>query len=872
MRIGSVNVSQLDLPMAGCPPAELVDKWLVARTIRLSESSEILRAHLEAAYNLTPDPGEVAKLGFTVGSDFAYEGDITVRPGDYGLRATFYNANEVLTELESVSLTLWGVPADTMHDSLRWDPEDNGSGVGTFGATTDAAQIPFLSLPTSCSSTPLHASFTVDSWENPGENIVEPMGFGPLIGCDRLVMEPSLIVEPSSNKASSATGLVVDTSIPQTYDNPEGLATSTLKRAVVRLPEGMTLNPSAGAGVGACSEAQYLEEGPQPLPGKGCSNESKLGTIKVSTPSLREEVLGSVFLPQPAPFGEPGHSPFNSLIAVYLVARIPNRGVIVKAVGKVQANALTGQLVTTFDDLPPLPFDLLTFRFHSGATAPLVTPPLCGAYSVASALTPLSATGEGATVFATPFLIVSGFDGGSCPSGGVSPFVPQAVAGTENNAAGSYSPLYTRIVRNDGEQEITGVSFNLPPGLTANLTGIPFCPDADIQLAREKTGAQEEASPSCPAASEIGQSLAGAGVGSVLAQAPGKIYLGGPFEGAPFSVVAEVRAKVGPFDLGTVVVRFALRVNPTTAQVEVDSTGSDPIPHIIKGIVVHVRDIRVYIDRPGFTLNPTSCAPMSFAATVVGSGADFANHADYVPVTVTDPFQVADCQALKFKPGFKVSTSGKTSRKNGADLSVKLTYPVGSLGTQANIHSVKVDLPKQLPSRLTTLQKACTAATFEANPALCPTASVVGHATAITPILPVPLVGPAYFVSHGGAKFPELIIVLQGYGVTIDLRGETFISKAGITSSTFSSVPDQPVTSFELTLPAGPYSALAANLPPSAKGSFCGEKLVMPTAFAAQNGAEIHQNTPISVTGCAKHVVKKKKGRGKAKKTSPKRK
>jgi hypothetical protein len=415
-----------------------------------------------------------------------------------------------------------------------------------------------------------------------------------------------------------------------------------------------------------------------------------------------------------------------------------------------------------------------------------------------------------------------------------------------------------RILREDGEQELTRFSTIMPPGLSGNLNNIPFCPEAAIEAARARTGRQELAEPSCPAASEIGHTLVGAGVGGVLAYTPGKIYLAGPYHGAGLSIVSVTSATVGPFDLGTVVIRFALRINPVTAQVEVDATGSDAIPHIIKGIVVHVRDIRVYIDRAGFMLNPTSCAHMGFAAIVDGSGADFATPADDTPVTVTQPFQAADCQALKFKPSFTATTTGRTSRKSGATLTVKLSYPKNALGTNTNIRSVKVALPKQLPSRLTTLQKACTDTQFEANPAACPPASRVGTAKATTPILPVPLEGPAYFVSHGGAKFPELIIVLQGYGLTIDLHGETFINKTGITSSTFQTIPDQPVDTFELTLPQGPNSALAAN------GNLCTTKPTIPTTFTAQNGATTKQNTPIKTTNCPKHKTKhkKKKARG----------
>jgi hypothetical protein len=798
-------------------------------------------AHTYPVYNLAPNHGEVAKLGFLIGGQFGIQGEVSLRPGDYGLTTTFHNINETLLELDSVSLTVWGVPADPIHDPWRWHHFADET-AGSFGIRSDSSPVPFFTNPTACGSTPLEARFKVTSWQQPDPAFSPPptgMSFGPLVGCDRLGMKPALTAEATSDEAYSPTGLDLTMNIPQTYDNAEGLATSTLKRAVVTLPEGMTVNPSAGAGLQACTEAQFAEEGAQLVPGSGCPSESKLGSVKIFTPSLKEEVSGSVFLAQPY------SNRFGALLALYVVARDSDRGVIVKAAGEVEADESTGRLVTTFDELPPLPFKLFTFSFIQGPTSPLVTPPACGQYTVQAQLTTWSSPdGQPLTPLIPPFPISSGFAGGACSSGGIPPFHPQVLAGTQDNRAGSYSPLYIRVIRGDGEQEITRFSAQLPPGLTANLSGVPFCPDADIAAAREKTGAQEEARPSCPAASQVGHTLVGAGVGSTLVYAPGKVYMAGPYNGAPFSIAAITSAKVGPFDLGTVVVREALRIDPNTALVTVDASASDPIPHIIRGIVVHVRDIRVYVDRPDFTLNPTSCERLRFAATVDGAGSDAANPADQVPVTVDDPFQAAECGSLAFKPSFTVSTSGKTSRAFGASLTVRLVYPKTSQGTQANIRSVKVDLPKQLPSRLTTLQKACQDATFNENPAACPAVSRVGAATAVTPILPVPLTGPAYFVSHGGAKFPELIVVLQGYGVTIELHGETFINKAGITSSTFRTIPDQPVGSFELTLPEGPDSALAAN------GNLCKSRLAMPTVFTAQNGAAIHQSTPIAVTGC----------------------
>jgi hypothetical protein len=839
-------------------------------------------AEVLPVFNLTPDPGAAAKLGFVINGNVLIEGDIFLR-ADSGPKAIFENIQQGKAELDNVSLTLWGVPAAPIHDALRKKFGTDSTGA-TFGASSDTVPRPFFTNPTSCSGEQSRAVFTVSGWKGEGP-VAEEAPFGPIVGCDRLTIEPSLTGEVTTPFASSATGLNVVTTLPQTYENPSGLATSHLRKAVVTLPEGMTVNPSAGSGLGACTPQQLDAEAAQEVPGRGCPNNSKLGTIRAKTPALAEEAEGSVFL------AEPYNNPFHSLLALYIVARIPNRGIIVKAAGQVVPNELTGQLVTTFDTsvdssgslvahdgLPPVPIGTLTFKFRQGATSPLVTPPACGSYEIKAAIVGWSDP-EGAplTPLIPPFSITNGFDGGGCPSGGQAPFSPQVTAGTENPNAGSYSPLDIHITRNDGEQEITRFSSVLPAGLTANLSGLPFCSDAAIAFSKSRSGAAEEAQPSCPPATQIGTTVVGAGVGSVLAQASGKLYMAGPYNGAPFSVVAITSAKVGPFDLGTVVVREALSIDPETAAVTVDAKASDPIPHIIKGIVVHVRDIRVSVNRQSFTLNPTNCNPFVLSATVNGAGADATNPADDVPATIADPFRVTACQALSFKPHFEVSTPGKTSKRDGAGLHVKLTYPNAPQGSQANIKYVKVDLPLQLPSRLSTLQKACLNRVFEANPASCPPLSIVGHATAVTPILPVPLSGPAYFVSHGGEKFPELVMVLQGYGVRILLRGETFISKAGITSSTFNAVPDQPVSSFELTLPQGPGSALAAN------GNLCAltrtvsrrkavtvrihghsrrvtrtvkqtvaVSLHMPTAFVGQNGAVIHQSTPIAVTGCAK--------------------
>jgi hypothetical protein len=472
--------------------------------------------------------------------------------------------------------------------------------------------------------------------------------------------------------------------------------------------------------------------------------------------------------------------------------------------------------------------------------------------------------------------------------------------GATNIQAGAFSPLTVTVSRKDGEQNLKSVEAKLPPGLSGVLSNIELCPEP--QAGEGKCGPN----------SLIGESTISVGVGGdPYTVSGGKFYLTGPYNGsgactvgtagcAPFGVTFEVPAKAGPFDLernsanpagedacDCVVVRGKIEINPLTAAVTLISNppGSpDSIPTSIEGIPLEIQHVNAVTTRGNFQFNPTNCAKMALVGTVgLNEGGTS---------TISTPFQVTNCAALKFAPKFSVSTSGKTSRAKGASLSAKLIYPQAPFGTQANIAKVKVDLPKQLPSRLTTLQKACTAKQFEADPAGCPAASVIGHAKAITPLVPVPLEGPVYFVSHGGEAFPSLTMVLQGYGVTIDLIASTFISKAGVTSSTFNAVPDQPVTSFEITLPEGKYSALAANgklcSPTSTKmvkkkvtvrvkghkktetrkvKETAAATLQMPTAFVAQNGAEIHETTPISVTGCPKKVkAKVKKVKRKAKK------
>jgi hypothetical protein len=816
-------------------------------------------------FNLTPAYGEPARFGFEVQENPVIL-DTAVRSGpgeDYGVTVNVQNITQSVAFLSSV-VTFWGAPEDPSHNSARgW-----GCMIGEFwkALQPEAACIPsvqphppaYLTLPANCSQ-PYAPSVEGVSW--PTYAAPEGVSFPPLkyqlqdasgnplalSGCNQLSFAPKVSVAPSSQSASSPSGLDLNVN----FDDEgllaaEGVAQSQLKNTEVVLPEGLTVNPSSGVGLAGCTPADYARETLESPPGAGCPNESKLGTVEIESPLIAQKIHGSVFIAQPY------ENPFDSLLGLYVVAKNPETGILVKLAGRVEAGGqpgvtglAPGQLRTTFQNNPQLPFSHFNFHFREGQQAPLITPPTCGSYETSAMLTPWA---EPSSTLADTsiFQIASGVGGGACPSGGAPPFNPQIVAGTLNDNAGAFSPFYLRLSRGDADQEISGFSTNMPPGLTGDLTGIPFCPEADIEAARKKTGAEEEANPSCPAASEIGHTLVGTGVGSVLAYVPGKVYLAGPFQGAPFSLVSVTSAKVGPFDLGTVVLRFGLNINPYTAQVSVNPSSSEPIPTILDGIVTHVRDIRVYIERPGgapFILNPTSCEKMSIASTLTAH--------EGASATIASPFQAASCANLKFEPKISISTSGKTSKADGASLTFKLTYPNAPLGSQANIAKVKVDLPKQLPSRLTTLQKACTTLQFNTNPAGCPKASFIGHARATTPLIPVPLEGPAIFVSHGGEAFPSLTFVLQGYGITIDLVGQTSI-KSGVTSTTFRTIPDEPVGTFEVTLPEGPYSALAAN------ANLCKTKqLLMPTKFTAQNGAQISQDNKIAVTGCKKPLKRK---------------
>jgi hypothetical protein len=770
-------------------------------------------------FNMVPEHGIAAEFGFVdlLRISHVIYTRVVPSPAGYVLQATSPGIPQIV--LRQIVVTLYGNPAAR-------------AGTGN----TPVAQ---FTNPSSCSGEPLTTGIHMDSWQNPGRfntdgtpDLTDPNWASttaqspPVTGCDLLQFTATITAQPETTAAATPTGLNVELRVPQNED-PNALATPPLRNAVVTLPTGLAVNPSAADGLQTCSPTQIgLGNNNQPT----CPEASKIASVEIETPALAGVLQGSVYL------AAQNENPFHTLLAGYIVVDDPTTGVLIKIPGRIDPDPVTGQLVATFDEAPQFPFSDLKLHFFGGPRAPLTTPPGCGTYTTNAVLTPWSAPDSGPPATSLDSFQINGGCGGG--------FNPGFSAGTTGNQAGGFSPFTTTFTRTDQDQNLSGVSVKMPPGLLGILKDVEQCPQPQANQG------------TCGANSLIGHTTVAAGAGpNPFYVQGGQVFLTGPYKGAPFGLSVVVPAVAGPFNLGNVVVRAAINVDPHTARITVSS---DPLPTILQGIPLDVRTVNVNIDRPGFTFNPTSCEPLTVGGTLTSTQGAQAN--------VSSRFQAANCQGLPFKPSFTVSTQANTSKKNGASLDVKVGYPKGS---QANIRSVAVTLPKQLPSRLTTIQQACPEATFNANPASCPAGSVIGTATANTPVLSSPVTGPAYLVSHGGAAFPDLVLILQGEGVTLELVGSINIKKQ-VTSSAFNSVPDAPISSFELKLSEGPHSGLAAVVPAKAKGNLCGQSLVMPTTITGQNGAQIKQSTKIAVTGCPrakKKAHKKATGKKSSKKT-----
>ena len=793
-------------------------------------------------FNLVPAPGEPARFGLE-DTKVPIILDTSVRTdGDYGVNVSIKNTTE-LAQLLSSQVVLWGEPQSPAHDGSRgWacirGKEVNGE---TCTPPDQRTGTPFLTLPTACLGG-LDTRMNGQAWSGAltetGYAFQNALGepLASLEGCATVPFDPSIAVQPvgedegqagaaSVSSASTPTGLNVDVKLPAEAD---GLGESAVRSTTVTLPAGVQLNPSAANGLQACSEAQIGYEGAgassDPFsPGAGeplhfyaapasCPDAAKVGVVRIKSPDLAHELEGGVYI------AEQEHNPFGSLFALYIVAEDPVSGVRVKLAGEVTLNEQTGQATSTFADTPQVPFEHLSLRFFEGPRASLSTPPACGTYTTLASFTPWSLPTPQTSE--TSFPITTGPGGSPCT--GSEPFQPAVQAGSASNQAGAFTSFTLTIEHPDGDQALRAISLQLPPGIAAILASVTPCPEP--QAAEQRCGPQ----------SAIGNSTAYAGLGSEPVALPGTVYLTGPYEGAPFGIEVVTPAVAGPFNLGVVTVRSRIEVNPHTAQVTILS---DPIPTILKGVPAQIKTLNVTVNRPNFEFNPTNCTPMSITSTL--TGAQGAN------ATVSGPFQVAGCQNLRFKPAVSARTQSKTSKADGASLELTFSSTPG----QANVAKTVLTIPSTLPARLTTIQKACLASVFEANPAACPEGSDIGSAVVHTPVLKSPLTGPIYLVSHGNAAWPDAELVLQGEGITVILDGQTAIKK-GVTTSSFQTVPDVPFQTVEATLPEGPHSALTTNLPVKDHYSLCGQSLAIPTTLTGQNATVVEENVRVAVQRC----------------------
>ncbi len=668
----------------------------------------------------------------------------------------------------------------------------------------------FLTLPSECSSTTT-SHLEVESWEGQVSRTQTHTPVG-VEGCANVPFKPTAAVKPETAQSDAPDGATTEVKAPQNAGGEE-IDTADIRDARVTLPEGMTLNPAAARGLQACTAAQIGIGTTNPV---ACPSASALGTVAIETDLPAGSLTGNVYLGSPtgAPIAAPPYTLYLDAESVY--------GVSVRLQGLVNPNPATGRLEATFADNPQLPFSALTLKLRGGAQAPLANPLACGNAPTEALFTPYTGlaeayTGLTAASSSTPFT-TSG-----CPA--PLPFSLTQSTGDSSPDAGAYTSYTFNLNRAEGQQYISQLNTVLPAGLLGAIPSVPPCEEP------------QAAQGTCPASSQIGTATVSAGSGPEPYAFSGQAYLTGPYDGAPYGLSIAVPAKAGPFDLGggpcdCVLTRAALHIDPYTARVSATSA----LPTIVAGVPLRLRSLSVAVNRPDFLFNPTDCGALATESTLTSTFA--------ATQSASSPFQVGNCGALAFKPSLKAATGARASKANGASLKASLVQG-GQGGRRANIRSVFVELPRQLSARLKTLQQACPEATFAANPYACPAGSKVGDATVVTPVLPGRLSGPAYVVSHGGAAFPDLDLVLQDGSVRVILVGNTDIAK-GVTTSNFAAIPDAPVSSFALSLPIGAHSALA-----SADKNLCKQKLLMPTIITAQSGAQIKQNVKTSVSGCA---------------------
>jgi hypothetical protein len=773
--------------------------------------------------------------------------------GRYELAA---EANDILAKsaVLGATTTLWGNPTDPSHDNQR-----GGECIVIVfpSCSTPPKNVAFVTMPSSCSSS-LEFSAEADSWEAP--DVIDRRTFvlaglegnpTSITGCTGLPFNPTIGIRPDEPRADSPSGLSVALHIPQNeeYENQAGevsTATSTLRDAKVTLPAGVSVNPAAANGRTACTPAQVGLKTPVGQlethftdAAVTCPDASKIGAVEIETPLLKDEPSPGVQVPHVLPgsiyLAQPFENPFNSLLGIYVAVDDPQTGVSIKLAGEVRADPVTGQLTATFRENPQVPFEDFRLNFFGGPRATLRMPSTCGPRSSQSELAPWSG---GASVSGTDqFPITEGAGGGSCPTTPQQqPNSPTFEAGTASPAAGGYSPFVLHLNRADGSQEFSALNVTLPPGLTGKLAGTPYCSDAALAAAATKSGRQEQAQPSCPAASEVGSVTVGAGAGSLPLYVQGKAYLAGPYKGDPLSLAIVTPAVAGPYDLGTVVVRSALHVDPFTAQISVHS---DPLPTILQGIPLDIRSVTVSISKPGFTLNPTSCEPASVTGEVVstiGQSAALGNR-----------FQAAGCGSLKFNPSLSLSLKGPTQRTGHPALKAVVKFP--QKGASANIARAQVALPHSEFFDQGNIAQACTKPVLLAN--ACPKSSIYGKAKAWTPLLEKPLEGPVYLVGGFGFKLPALVAELDGQ-IKVLLVGKVDTGKSGGIRNTFEAVPDAPVEKFVLEMKGGNKYGLLEN-----SENLCRNPQKAGVAFKAQSGRL--QSVSVKIANSCKGGKGKKK-------------
>jgi hypothetical protein len=799
-----------DFALQQCPPDSQIG-LITLRANYLGNPEYLLGT--APVFTVLPGAGEAARFAFIVPIlDIPIAIPVAVRTtSDYGLRFTVQDITQ-LTPLAGAQMTFWGFPASPSHETERFPkgapgeptgcPEEEGTACNAKTPTrSSVADQPLIDNPTLCTGEELTSSLEVETYADPTHRSKASSTYPPIEGCEKEVFKPVLQASPTTDETDSASGLDLDLASPQYLTHTA--APSEIKAAIVTLPEGFTINPDAADGQSECkeSEADFKSEGPA-----NCPNNSKIGTFSIGTPALPERLQGSVYIGEPKP---------GDQYRLFLAAS--GFGINAKLVGSVKPDPKNGQLVAEFPNLPQAPFEDFQLHLFSGERGLMATPTTCTIYTVRAEFFPWN-TSLAEQTTSQIFSLESGPHGAECP-GQVHPFHPSLAAGTSNATAGAHSSFSLKLNREDGDQNLGKLNFTMPPGLTANLHGITYCPEASIAAAANTLGRTEQALPSCPANSQIGTSNVAAGPGSHPFHAFGKMYMAGPFKGAPLSLVAITPALAGPYDYGTVVVRVAIHVDPLDAHVFADS---DVVPSIIGGIPLRLRSIQVNIDKPNFMINPTNCSEFHTLSEGIGDQG--------TAVAFSSPFVAVNCATLPFKPKMTITQlGGHKSTPRSQDPSLR--FDLNTRSGDANIKSVAVTLPKAFAVDQRHLGNICSRTQLAAEH--CAGRQPIGTVETETPLLEAPLKGPAYAVS-GFGKLPHLAFILAGQ-VTLIPEAESSSVKGGHLKTVVPTVPDAPIGHFRLTLFGGKQGYITNTR------ELCAAPTVTTVEYDAQNGKKLTQ-------------------------------